>query len=199
MPASTVTDGEMEQQIRGWHDFYILIATAAATLIGLMFVAASVGASVFNAEREIPLRAFLTPTVVHFCAILVTCLISLVPSLHVPSWGALVAAIGGVGLFYSWHAVSNLRRRGIMLRRDLEDRLCYAIIPITVYLALIATGIFIALDPSLGLDMLAVVLVVLVLLGIHNAWDMTLWIVLNTGNDPKPVDASSDDSDRAPP
>lgn len=188
----------MEQQIHGWHDFYILIATAAATLIGLMFVAASIGASVFNTDREVPLRAFLTPTVVHFCAILVSCLISLVPSLHAPSWGGLIAAVGGVGLFYSWHAVSNLRRRGIKLRRDLEDRLCYAIIPITAYLVLIATGIVLALDPSLGLDMLAVVLIALLLLGIHNAWDMTLWILLNTGNESTPVDAPPPDSDRAP-
>lgn len=188
----------MEQQVHGWHDFYILIATAAATLIGLMFVAASVGASVFNAEREVPLRSFLTPTVVHFSAILISCLISLVPSLQAPSWGGLIAAVGGVGLFYSWHAVRNLRRRGIMLRRDLEDRFCYAIIPITTYVALIATGIVLALDPALGLDMLAVVLIALLLLGIHNAWDMTLWIVLNTGNDPKPVDAPPPDSDRAP-
>ena len=188
----------MEQQIHGWHDFYILIATAAATLIGLMFVAASVGASVFNAEREVPMRAFLTPTVVHFSAILVSCLISLAPSPSRAVLGALIAATGGVGLFYSWHAVSNLRRRGIMLRRDLEDRLCYAIIPITIYLALIATGIVIAIAPPVGLDMLAVVLVALLLLGIHNAWDMTLWIVLNTGNDPKPVDAPPRGPDRGP-
>jgi hypothetical protein len=34
MPAS------LAELLRGWHDFYILIGTASATLVGLMFVAA---------------------------------------------------------------------------------------------------------------------------------------------------------------
>ncbi len=67
-------------RLHDWHDFYLLIGTASATLIGLMFVAASVGASYFTTEREAPLRAFLTPTVLHFTAILVICLMSTAPS-----------------------------------------------------------------------------------------------------------------------
>ena len=189
----------MVNQLRDWHDFYILIATASATLIGLMFVAASIGASVFNPDREVPLRAFLTPTVVHFSVILVSCLASMAPSLANGSLGVPIVCIGVVGIACACRAVINLRRRGIFLRKDLEDRFCYAIIPITTYLALIATGVILPMRPGLGLDMLAATLVALLLLGIHNAWDMTLWIVLNTQTDRTPVDDRRPDSDRAPP
>ncbi|MGA9868596.1 MAG: hypothetical protein WBQ75_19390 [Acetobacteraceae bacterium] len=189
----------MVNQLRDWHDFYILIATASATLIGLMFVAASVGASYFNAEREVPLRAFLTPTVVHFSVILISCLASMAPSLSGASLGAPLAVIGAVGIGFTCRAVLNLRRRGITRTIDLEDRCCYVVIPIAIYLALIATGVILPMLPDLSLDMLAVVLVALLLLGIHNAWDMTLWIVLNTENGSASVDAARPDSDRAPP
>ena len=56
-----------------WHDFYMLIGTAAATLVGLTCVAASVGASIFTEESEKALQSFLTPTVAHFAAVLFAC------------------------------------------------------------------------------------------------------------------------------
>ena len=54
-----------------WHDFDLLIGTAAATLVGLMFVAASIGASVFLEKDRAAMKAFISPTVVHFSAVLV--------------------------------------------------------------------------------------------------------------------------------
>jgi len=49
------------------HDcFYGLVGTASATLVGLVFVAASVGANVFNESQREPMKAYLTPTVAHF-------------------------------------------------------------------------------------------------------------------------------------
>jgi hypothetical protein len=33
-----------------WHDFYVLVGTASATLVGLMFVAVSIGTTIFNED-----------------------------------------------------------------------------------------------------------------------------------------------------
>ncbi len=170
----------MADRLHAWHDFYLLIGTASATLIGLMFVAASVGASFFTTEREMPLRSFLTPTVLHFSAILVVCLMSTAPSQTRVSLGALLSATGAVGIGFASRVWMNMRRRGITKTLDLDDRLCYIIVPVATYLTLVATGIVLPDHPSLGLDLLAVTLVGLLLLGIRNAWDMTLWIVLHT-------------------
>jgi hypothetical protein len=63
-----------------WHDFYELIGAAAATLVGLMFVAASVGAGVFTLERQVALRSFLSPTVVAFSVVLASSLIGIMPA-----------------------------------------------------------------------------------------------------------------------
>ncbi|MGH7041766.1 MAG: hypothetical protein ACREFY_06510, partial [Acetobacteraceae bacterium] len=166
----------MLHELQGWHDFYILIGTASATLIGLMFVAASVGASVFNADREAPLRALLTPTVVHFGVVLAACLAGMVPALTRASLGALLIVIGLVGVAFALRAGLNLLRRwGGSATKDWEDELFYGYVPIAAHLALIAAGIVTLIRPALGLDILAGTLVALLLLGIHNAWDMTLW------------------------
>jgi hypothetical protein len=39
-----------------WHDFYALLGTASATLVGLMFVAASIGANIFDEQHRAPMR-----------------------------------------------------------------------------------------------------------------------------------------------
>src|SRR5437870_13703249 len=60
----------------GWENFYVIIGPSAAALTGLQFVVIVVRA-VARAVRGPALRAFGTPTVVHFCAVL---LVSAIPS-----------------------------------------------------------------------------------------------------------------------
>ncbi len=178
----TATGVSMADRLREWHDFYILIGTASATLIGLMFVAASVAISYLDDEHEGPMRAFLTPTVLHFTAILVTCLMGTAASQTPTSFGTLVAVGGVVGKGFAARVWLNMYRRGITRRLDLADRFCYVIVPILTYLMMTGTGIVLCVRPNLGLYLLAAALVILLILGIRNAWDMTLWIVVRTPN-----------------
>jgi hypothetical protein len=53
--------------IAAWHDFFSLIGTAAATLIGAMFVVVSIGIGFLTQDRAVAIRTFLTPTVTHLC------------------------------------------------------------------------------------------------------------------------------------
>jgi len=66
--------------LHDWHDFYVLLGTASATLVGLMFVAVSLGSSIFNEDHRAPLTAFITPTVMHFAAVLFACLMVTIPT-----------------------------------------------------------------------------------------------------------------------
>ena len=59
----------LDQALHDWRDFYILGATAGATLVGLMFVFASIGASQLARRNMGAMRAFITPTVVHLSLI----------------------------------------------------------------------------------------------------------------------------------
>ena len=151
----------LAELLDAWHDFDLLIGTAAATLVGLMFVAASIGASVFTEKNRAAMKAFISPTVVHFTAVLVVAIVSLIPSHDWPALAGLLALVGIPGAVYS----ANLWRQlfiGRSFNIDIVDRLFYALIPVLGYLLLL----------------LAAGQITLLLAAIRNAWDMMLWIVI---------------------
>jgi hypothetical protein len=145
-----------------------------------MFVAASIGSSYFNAEREAGLHAFLTPTVLHFAAVLIACLVVIAPSHGQMSLGAALSVGSILGVAYSGRVWMRMRRHNFAI--DLVDRLWYLAAPVTSYLLMAAAAAiqFLQFDARIGLDLLAVALVLLLLLGIRNAWDMTVWVAVRT-------------------
>jgi hypothetical protein len=84
--------------IFGWSNFYFLIGSAAAGLIGLTFVVVTLTA---GRERAASLRGaglYLTPTVVHFVTVFAISAVTMVPGLH-GRWTAIaIALIAGFGL-----------------------------------------------------------------------------------------------------
>lgn len=82
------------------------------------------------------MKAFISPTVVHFCAVLVVAMVSLIPSHDWPALAGLLALVGIPGAAYSanlWLQVFVRRRFNI----DIVDRLFYALIPVLGYLLLL--------------------------------------------------------------
>ena len=160
-----------------WHEFYTLLGTAAGTLVGLLFVAATLATGVFSSERRAPARVFLTATVVHFSSVLVLSLVVLGPIENWSLLGVLVLAGGLVGIAYCGLVWRDARRDGLSAAIDLEDRVWYVVLPVAIYLCEVASGIALAAGSAAGGVALAVALTVLLVVGIHNAWDITIWTV----------------------
>ncbi len=172
---------DLVRLMREWHDFYALIGTAAASLIGLMFVSASVSGGYMTEERRPGIRAFFSPTIFHFAATLVACLIACVPVLTWTLLGALLLACGLAGLGYSGSVWRQMGQRGLLQQIDGEDRLWYAQAPVVCHLLVVlAAALLLARLPE-GTYLLAPALVLLLLVGIRNAWDITLWVVMRSG------------------
>jgi hypothetical protein len=160
-----------------WHDFFVLLGTAAGTLVALLFVAASVSSGVFSLERRAPLRMFLTATVVHFSSVLAVSLVMLLP---LASWlllGIIVLVCGLVGLGYSVLTVRDSIRDGLIANVDWEDRTWYGVLPFLAYLIELAAGIVLACGAAAGCAVLAACMGLLLIVGIHNAWDITVWTI----------------------
>jgi hypothetical protein len=160
-----------------WHEFYMLLGTAAGTLVGLLFVAATLAGGVFSADRRAPARVFLSATVVHFSSVLVLSLIVLAP---IESWsllGLLVLAGGLVGIAYCGLVWRDARRDGLVTAIDLEDRIWYAVLPVTMYVSEAASAILLTLQWTAAGAVLAISLMALLVVGIHNAWDITVWTI----------------------
>ena len=173
-----------------WHDFYLLVGTASATLVGLMFVAASIGAQVFTERSREAMRAFISPTVVHFGAVLFICMAVTVPSQTWVTLAVLLILGGAAGTLYAARVwVQIFVRRSFAV--DVIDRLFYALIPVAGYL-LVAGAAFLLLERSQwSLEVLAAALVTLLYAGIRNAWDMTMWIVIRVPVAEAPKDNAS--------
>jgi hypothetical protein len=66
---------------------------------------------------------------------------------------------------------------GFMGTIDAIDRFWYAQLPIVSYLMIVATGAGLYRRLVMSLDMLAFALIALLLIGLRNSWNMTLWIL----------------------
>jgi hypothetical protein len=160
-----------------WQNFYLLVGTASATLVGLMFVAASIGASVFSEANRNGLQAFISPTVVHFASALFVCIIVTIPSQTWLTLGVLLAVGGGAGIVYAGRVwIQMFVHRSFTV--DWVDRFFYAMFPIVGYVLVFASGVMLLLRMPWSSDVTAAALVTLLFAGIRNAWDMTTWIMM---------------------
>jgi hypothetical protein len=187
----TTVPPSLPDLIRPWHDFYLLVGTASATLVGLMFVAASIGAQVFKEENRAAIEAFISPTVIHFSTALFACILATIPERTGMEFVVLLSVLGLAGLGYSGRVWTQLivRRKFSV---DSLDRFFYAMIPGIGQFLVVLSGVLLLTQPEAGLDCLAIALLVLLLVAIRNAWDMTMWIVIRA-----PVAESR--SDNTPP
>jgi hypothetical protein len=71
-------------QLGAWHNFYLLLGTAAATLTGLMFIVVSLGPRLIATHTATGVRAFVTPTVMYFTTVLVVAALMTIPALPRP-------------------------------------------------------------------------------------------------------------------
>jgi hypothetical protein len=156
-----------------WHEFYLLVGTAAAALVALLFVAASIGAGFLSAERSARTRTFMSPVVLHFTAVLFACMIGLVPSHTGTSFGSLVAA-GALGAAaYALVILTRVLKDDTI---DLADRLFYGISPLIGYAAgLVSAGLFF-FGSHRAPDVLAGAIIWLLIVNIRNAWDLMLFL-----------------------
>jgi hypothetical protein len=167
MPAFSI------EQLHAWHDFYVFTGTAAASLIGAMFVVASIGGGYLMRDRMPEIRAFLTPTVSHLSTALALAALVLVPSWDEPGLAAVLAFAGLIGLCYSGLVGWRIGRRRI----EAGDRIWYGALPVAAYLVMTAAGAMIVARSTASLDVLAIVVALLLLVGIRNAWDLILFFV----------------------
>jgi hypothetical protein len=163
------------ETLKQWHDFYILVGTAGATLLALLFVAASLGSGFLTDERREATRTFISPVVLHFTSVFFLSALALFPWHQGKIFAALVGATALVGVILSaWITIRVVRTD---MTNYLEENLAYGLFPCLGYLALFAAAVSIYLEKDFGLDALAGALLLLAIVSIRNAWDLTLTMV----------------------
>ena len=160
-------------QLETWREFYLLLGTAGLTLTGLLFVVISLGPRVAADRHATSVRAFVSPNAVFFTTALVVSLLFLVPGLSATMIGVLLCFGTSASLVYLAYTRAHQRWRDNTL--PLLDWIWFVGLPCLSYLLLLFAGVGFLVEVSLAMYGVAAGLVLLVITGIRNAWDLVLW------------------------
>jgi len=166
----------MHEALGGWENFYVIVGSSAAALTGLQFVVIALlseAGAIVGGEEEI--KAFGTPTVVHFCSVLLIAAICSTPHQSAGSLAACFVVSGMVAIIYLMRVVARARHTtGYKPVR--ADWVWHTILPMIAYTTVLAAGIFEMRSPAGALYPVAGASLLLLYVGIHNAWDTATYI-----------------------
>jgi hypothetical protein len=165
--------------LAGWENFYVIVGSSAGALIGLQFV-------VITLIADLPVRsdaqagqAFATPSVVHFGSVLLLAGIVSAPWHEITPAAVLWGVLGVSGVVYSVIVARRMRLQ-TAYRPEFEDWLFHFLLPLAAYAVLGASAISVESHPSGALFAVAAAAMLLLFIGIHNAWDAVIYHVYVT-------------------
>jgi hypothetical protein len=170
--------------LAAWESFYVIIGSSAAALTGLQFVVIVLGAEVNALGSVSTTRAFGTPTIVHFCAVLLTSAILSAPWPALSSAGVALGACGVAGIAYAVMVIRHARRQTEYVP-VFEDWLWHCALPLIAYAALFVAAVLLQPYPRSSLFVIAATALLLLFVGIHNAWDAVTYIALSRRQQPE--------------
>jgi hypothetical protein len=161
-----------------WQTFYVIIGSAAAALTGLMFVVVTLIAGTRRRRSSASVGAFGTPTVVHFCLALLVAAILSAPWQALWNAGLLLGLSGLGGVIYVVIVLRRARRQ-TEYQPVLEDWLFHTVLPLVSYTALLVAAMLLPGNAAPALFVIGAVTVLLLLIGIHNAWDTVTYVAID--------------------
>lgn len=162
-----------------WRNFYVLISTAAATLIGLMFVATSllVGFNRRYSAMNAGITSFNTPTMVHFCMVLLIGAVLVAPWHELQHVRIVLGLIGLGGTIYL-AGIANRMRHIPDRQTPMHDWTWYLIFPLVGYVFLIIIAFVLPVNPTSSWYLVGLTTLTLLFVSLRNAWDLVTFLVL---------------------
>jgi hypothetical protein len=162
--------------LSGWETFYVIIGSSAAALTGLMFVVIALTGEGKEAPASLAsLRAWATPTVVHFGAVLLLAAVLTTPGHTVATLSVCLGSCGVAGLWFTRWVVRQARRQTEYVPKP-EDWRWHVTLPIIAYASLLVASAGLSWRPLLALVLVGAAALFLLYIGIHNSWDAAIWV-----------------------
>jgi hypothetical protein len=167
-----------------WESFYVIVGSSAAALTGLQFVVIALSTEA-RLGGEQTLSAFATPTIVHFCAVLLLAAFISTPGQTRGSLSLCLAIAGFGGLVYAIWVVIQTRQQ-TDYKPVFEDWLFHAGLPVFAYACLFVAGLMVFWRPAPALYVVAATALILLFIGIHNAWDAAVYMAMRRKETERP-------------
>jgi hypothetical protein len=164
-------------ELAKWENFYVIVGSSAGALIGLQFVVITLvaGRPIVSGQAQAG-DAFATPTIVHFGSVLLLSAIANVPWSGTGSVAVLWGLLGLCGMIYTIIAARRVRRQ-TLYKPVFEDWLCHVLLPFISYAVLAASAYAARWSFCGALFGVGAAVLLLLFIGIHNAWDAVTYHV----------------------
>jgi hypothetical protein len=167
-----------------WTNFFVLAGSAAAVLIGLIFVVISLMGDRPRSSVLAGSRLYMGPIVLSVSFVLALSAAALTPGIT-SSWFAAITAL--VALWGLYRGVSSFVVLKGLAGKEREvhwsDSWFYGVFPTLLYLAMGAVALAFWEGWSWAHDGIAVLITAVLLLAIRNEWDLITWLAPK-GDDP---------------
>jgi hypothetical protein len=160
-----------------WNNFYVIVGSSAGALVGLQFVVLTL-----IARRPVDLGeaqagdAFSTPSVVHFAVVLLLSAVVSAPWHGIGAVALLWGLVGLSGIVYSI-VVARRMRAQTAYKPVFEDWLFHVLLPLASYATLAGSAFAARSHARPALFLVGVAALLLLFVGIHNAWDTVMHLV----------------------
>ncbi|MCU1284321.1 MAG: hypothetical protein JWO13_671 [Acidobacteriales bacterium] len=163
-----------------WQNFYVIVGSSAGALIGLQFVVlALIAENPVPRDLEGANSAFATPTIVHFGAVLLMSAIMSAPWPAIATAAILWGILGLAGLIYVLLVARRMRVQAAY-SPQFEDWVFHVFLPFAAYATLTWSAYASGSRIDGALFGIGGASLLLLLVGIHNAWDGVTYHVVST-------------------
>lgn len=163
--------------LNAWSNFFALTGAAGATLLGLLFVAVTLGTGWSTSRKLDVARVSLTPALYSFAGVLLQSMVVLVPWQSTWPHGAIFVMFGIGGLIYRIKAVRVRRSLNLKAIRRPIDRIFHNAAPVAASVILLVGGAGLIAGEAFAPTAIAASVTLLLVSGIYRAWGETLALI----------------------
>ncbi len=159
-----------------WESFWVIVGSSAGGLTGLMFVVVALVRESSLPRNPDSINAFGTPNVLHFVAVLLLAAVLSAPWTRLKDPAHVVGATALAGIVYVLVVLRRMRRQS-GYTPVLEDWIWHQILPMIAYATLFVGAAGLSHDQPWALFAIGAAALLLLFVGIHNAWDTVAYVV----------------------
>jgi hypothetical protein len=186
---------EPRSPLAAWETFFFLVGSSGAALTGLQFVVIALIAESRRRATHREIEAFGTPTIVHFAGVLLVSALLSAPWRGLTRPAIILGLCGIVGVTYTL-IVTKRARSQTTYRVVFEDWLFHVGLPFIAYALLILSAVWLRSDAHRALFITGASCLLLVFIGLHNAWDTVTYITVEASQLRGETETPGDPEDR---
>jgi len=160
----------------GWGEFYLLAGSAAAVLIGLLFVVVTLMQDRPRSSVLTGAKLYMGPVVLHVSFVLVLSAAALTPGITPAAFAAVAGAVALWGLVRGAFVITGIRALAADDKPHWSDVWFYGVVPTALYLLLAGTAVAFWTEQPWAAHGLAAIITALLLATIRNEWDLVTWL-----------------------